>query len=1548
MYVIKSFLYKEKNQNNIKIFTSFNFKKSFISIRFQKSGLISLKMNSFNISKIECTKNEKFLMIKNSIINENVKNGDEIKIYGKVINKNYPMKILINDINFIENNKKEKIDTHRNKKYNVNLVMSSENLNKCENGNYNGTLLYYVLAHDKNMTNIERIIKKLNDNNIDNYLLVKGNSESNYIDKENKILHLNVVDIYENLPKKMLEGIKFIFENTEYDYIYKIDDSHSFNRYPLIKNYTEYDYYGNYVVQKDIYMNNWHFGKCTDASLNSKTNLDFKNEFAAGGFGYILSRKSMEIISKCVDYEKEELFEDKLIGEILFNNNVILNENIVENKKLENERLENERLENKMLENERLENERLEKIFLYTKIVGGFGNQLFMIFNLISLSKEYNKEFQLYFDENYASQYLKDRNTIRKTAQEYELLKNLSFKKISDDKLKEFVLYNEPEYKYNKINLENGVKYNINGYFQSYKYFWDNREEIKKHLYIDNNKINEIMYKLKKYNKEIIAIHVRLGDYVKLQDYHPVPPVEYYKKALSYYNLNNYQIILFSDDANAAKEYLKELNLNFIDANELYKNDEEQFYMMCLTEVRICANSSFSLMSCYMNEMYNFKENCEYIFPHKYFGPKGPVFNIEDHMLNYKFFPIDYDNLNVEKKYDVITTLHIKDKERYFNFLRYNRKYLIEGDKFYYVSHKKYEGDSIHIGEDGYPFSKKDVIEYIKDYVPNHRWGWYYQQLLKLYIFKVKDFKYDNILIFDSDLLLLKKIIMFDNNCPMIYKRNTFSGKIHDPYIKSMKYILPEINVDENDSGICHMMIFNKNIMKNLFSSIENIHKKETWKVCLDSVINYIKQFGENLSILSEYELYYNYVKELKVYKISNDLNYIDESIKNVDFTKIEYDFIADHHYQSRKQHDYKYDNLIEEHIELIEKIGKDKYETLLDQTDNIFEKYNCNITEDRINIINNNNKINELLLKNNVKINIETSDYKNKILDESYLNNCIKTKNYDKINIYHNTKGNLKNSFLVYCDDEDVDEIILNNHNIIISNSIKKYKNVISEKDYEGDINNVEYIIYSNDSLTKNSFLEKYKNNSEKFSDFIKKKILLLQICIPNFNNHTERFKNYYNSWENKNFWIIKFDKDLCENFIITNYHKYIYFCYKLIYSVTSKTDLTRHLFLYKHGGCYFDLSVKMLNNNFISLIKDYEFITSRDEEHDLLQNGILFIKHKYSVISSKFIKEIVSGVLNEVLNENDNKSYIYKQRPSDDAFFYGPITLFKIYDDIKDSIKCKILNTYLTDKKQNKNTTNGYEFESKAIDKETGDEYLQVKYIGYYEDLERNNSNRHYSYNWRNGLNFYSTLEIVDKILIINLSHRVDRKEHIKNELNKILLSENKLVFIDAVYNEEDGAKGCTASHLKCIEYAKNNNLKNVLILEDDYMFGNDINIFNINLLKFLLLDTCWSVILLNFSEHDPPVNIKTCIDNVYKNFWSHSAAAYIVNENIYNTRYINTKKSLELNKGPFDFHWNESKLNYNWYVIKGTLGYQKESYSDIENNVVNYVSPYDNLLY
>ncbi len=1186
---------------------------------------------------------------------------------------------------------------------------------------------------------------------------------------------------------------------------------------------------------------------------------------------------------------------------------------------------------------------------IYVILSGGFGNQLFMLFNAISLSVKYGKKLFIYYDQKYADN-CKNDNIIRNPSYEYNIFKLICFHKITNTN--NYTPYKEPCFKYNTIILKDNINYIIHGYYQSFNYFWENINEIKKYLYIDNILIDKIKNKYNSFNKKILAIHYRLGDYVKLNNYHPVQPIEYFKMALSYYNLDDYQIILFSDDIEMAQNKLQELKLNYIIADDIYMTDEEQFYMLCLSHVRICSNSSFSLMSCYFNEMYNFIEDAEYIFPYKWFGVKGPEYNMNDLTLNYKFYVINYDN-PIKIKYDVVSMVHIKDKERYNTFLKYNKKFLQEAGQFYYVSYENFKDiNSIHLSENKYPFTKKEIISYIEKYIPDYRWGWYYQQLLKLYIFRIDVIINEYVLILDSDILLLKNLLLFENNIPLLFKRNTMDKKMHKPYYEFLKLIYPNINYDINDSGICHFMLFKKDQIEMLLNEIEKKYDKPAWQALLDAVIKYIDVFGYSDSIMSEYELYYHYIKSNNIYKIKNNLEYIDAPILNFNFINTKYVFIADHDYLTRGA-EWKQVNLIEEDNTILKTnkntnesssvcvsrlpLSKELYNDYNNYINNLFINYQQGDINNRKHISNINNKITSYLTKNDIQYELQYSKYYEKIMNDNYLKETLKYGDYDNIYIYHNKNAKLKNHIIILNKAPiDFDEIILNVNYTIICDNLPEY--IYAKPTSQYNINDIEYIIYDNNTI-KLPLIQ--IETHIKFKDFISSKILFLQICIPSFDNLPDRLKEY-STINNNIFWNIKMDKYLCEMFIKKNYHDYIYLAYALIYSTTSKTDLIRHLFLYKFGGCYFDLSVKIINDVFYDMLNYYDFITCRDENYNLLQNGILFIKNRHSIISQKMIIELLSGVINYNLNINMSQSYLYKRNPCDDPFFYGPLTLYDIYNEIKDMCNCKILTTMMENKiKLNDDL---YEFESYSFtDTLDKTKILQVKYIGYNSDIRNSMKNKHYSLNYKNNLFFNSPLEYFDKIIIINLEHRKDRKTHILNEFKKLCISMDKIEFIEAIYNKMNGVMGCTMSHIKSVEYAINNNLNNVLIVEDDFCFPENINMFNINLLKFFILNIKWDGILFTISEHGPPININTNINNIYMNIWSQSAACYAINNNIFNDIIINYNKCKEINNGGHDYYWNELKNKFNWFVIKDTIGSQINSYSDIEHKNSNYTSAF-----
>lgn len=84
-------------------------------------------------------------------------------------------------------------------------------------------------------------------------------------------------------------------------------------------------------------------------------------------------------------------------------------------------------------------------------------------------------------------------------------------------------------------------------------------------------------------------------------------------------------------------------------------------------------------------------------------------------------------------------------------------------------------------------------------------------------------------------------------------------------------------------------------------------------------------------------------------------------------------------------------------------------------------------------------------------------------------------------------------------------------------------------------------------------------------------------------------------------------------------------------------------------------------------------------------------------------------------------------------------------------------------------------------------------------------------------------------DKIYIINLAHRQDRRDEMQAELAKIGLSlqDPHIMLFTAVKPDSAGewpsigAKGCFMSHLGVLQHAKQSGYSNILILEDDLNF-------------------------------------------------------------------------------------------------------------------------------
>ena len=194
------------------------------------------------------------------------------------------------------------------------------------------------------------------------------------------------------------------------------------------------------------------------------------------------------------------------------------------------------------------------------------------------------------------------------------------------------------------------------------------------------------------------------------------------------------------------------------------------------------------------------------------------------------------------------------------------------------------------------------------------------------------------------------------------------------------------------------------------------------------------------------------------------------------------------------------------------------------------------------------------------------------------------------------------------------------------------------------------------------------------------------------------------------------------------------------------------------------------------------------------------------------------------------------------------------------------------------------------------------------------------------------------IDKIIYINLNHRSDRKKQITFELDKFNLL-NYEHFPAIKHN--NGAIGCSKSHIEVLKIAKKNKYKNLLVLEDDFKFIIDKDTFYNEISK--LNDITFDVCLLayntpNFYDSEYPF--------LYKIKDAQTTSAYIINSHYYDTLINHWEKGLikleETNddtKYACDQYWKELQKIDNWYCFKIRIGKQRESYSDIQKVIVNY---------
>lgn len=198
------------------------------------------------------------------------------------------------------------------------------------------------------------------------------------------------------------------------------------------------------------------------------------------------------------------------------------------------------------------------------------------------------------------------------------------------------------------------------------------------------------------------------------------------------------------------------------------------------------------------------------------------------------------------------------------------------------------------------------------------------------------------------------------------------------------------------------------------------------------------------------------------------------------------------------------------------------------------------------------------------------------------------------------------------------------------------------------------------------------------------------------------------------------------------------------------------------------------------------------------------------------------------------------------------------------------------------------------------------------------------------------------IQHVMYINLDSRPDRRTHIEKQLKTLGLTTYERFPAIKLAN---GRAGCSISHLKCIQNAKDRGYKHVLICEDDTEFLNPALVktqFNTFLQSYPTLK--WDVIMLAGNNVPPYKRLSAAAIQVAH---CQTTTCYLVHHRYYDTLLQNIREGLNLLvRMPtqhfhyaIDKYWLRLQKTDRWFLITPPTVVQRDDYSDIEKKTIKY---------
>lgn len=248
------------------------------------------------------------------------------------------------------------------------------------------------------------------------------------------------------------------------------------------------------------------------------------------------------------------------------------------------------------------------------ELQGGLGNQLFGWAAGLGVSSELNSALSLDISKLQYRKYELDSFRLDDFIDTTIVANNMrnKFLKASSNFVESSFHYDERIRK-----IQNSVT--LRGYFQSPKYFQSVTQLVRSRVVLKNEtqEYSSLESIIKK--DKTLAVHVRRGDYVGLQNYHGLTSENYFNNAISFARrTTNFDgIVVFSDDVEIAKRVIPAADV-FVSSEQL-PSPAENLILMSKCSALIGSNSSFSWWAGFLGD----NPSAIRIFPRPWFSEKN-------------------------------------------------------------------------------------------------------------------------------------------------------------------------------------------------------------------------------------------------------------------------------------------------------------------------------------------------------------------------------------------------------------------------------------------------------------------------------------------------------------------------------------------------------------------------------------------------------------------------------------------------------------------------------------------------------------------------------------------------------------------------------------------------------------------------------------------------------------------------------------------------------------------------------------------------------------